>query len=117
MNGFLIKALKKKFEMTDEDATCLAKTVEEIFNGENEIEDMTIDKHARFLFYELQRENFLKVRREEYKEKGKIMRRYYWSFNNDAIKQEAFRKSVRESPYKIYEKIPRNAWLIRSYNT
>ncbi len=117
MNGLFVKALKKKFEMSEEDAKCLAETVEEIFHGENEIEDMDIDKHARFLFYELQRENFLKVRREEYKEKGKIMRRYYWSYNNDAIKEEAYRKSVRESPYKIYEKIPRNAWLIRSYNT
>ena len=88
MNGLFVKALKKKFEMTLEDATSLAKTVEEIFNGENEVEDMTIDKHARSLFYELHRENFLKLRREEYKEKGKFMRKYFWSFNNDAIKKK-----------------------------
>jgi hypothetical protein len=118
MNGLFVKALKKKFEMTQEDATSLAKTVEEIFNGEKEVEDMTIDKHARSLFYELHRENFLKLRREEYKEKGKFMRKYFWSFDNDTIKEEAYRKSiVEEDPYKIYQKIPRNAWLIRSYNT
>lgn len=104
--------------MTNEDATSLAKTVEKIFNGEKEVEDMAIDKHARSLFYELYEENFLKLRREEYKEKGKFMRKYYWSFNNDAIKEEAYRKNtVEENPYKVYQKIPRNAWLIRSYNT
>ncbi len=118
MNGLFVKALKKKFEMTQDDATSLAKTVEEIFNGEKEVEDMTIDKHARSLFYELHREHFLKLRREEYKEKGKFMRKYFWSFNNDAIKEEAYRKSiVEEDPYNIYQKIPGNAWLIRSYNT
>lgn len=117
MNGLFVKALKKKFEMTQEDATCLAKTVEEIFNGEKEIEDMNIDKHARSLFYELHSENFLKIRREEFKENGKFMRRYYWSYNSDAIKEEAYRKPNQESPYTIYDKIPRNAWLIRSYNT
>ncbi len=117
MNGLLVKALKKKFEMTQEDASTLAKTVDDIFNGEEEIEDMSIDKHVRSLFYELHKENFLKLRREEYKEKGKFMRKYYWSYNNDAIKQEAYRKPMIENPYKIYQNIPRNAWLIRSYNT
>lgn len=117
MNGLFIRALKKKFEMTEEDASSLAKTVDEVFNGEKEIEDMTIDKHVRSLFYELHKENFLKIRREEYKEKGKFMRKYYWSYNNDGIKEEAYRKPGIECPYKIYQKIPRNAWLIRSYNT
>jgi len=117
MNGLFVRALKKKFEMTDEDASTLAKTVEEIFDGEREIEDMSIDKHARSLFYELHKENFLKLRREEYKEKGKFMRRYYWSYNNIAIEQEAHRKPSIEDPYKIYQNIPRKAWLIRSCNT
>jgi hypothetical protein len=117
MNGLFVKALKKRFDMTKEDAASLAKTVEEIFDGEKEVEDMTIDKHARSLFYELHKENFLKVRREEYKENGKFMRKYYWSYNNNVIKEEAYRKPTVEDPYTIYQKIPRNAWIIRSYNT
>ena len=68
MKRLLVKALKNRFNMTKEDAIALTKTVEEIFNGEKEIEDMSIDKYSRALFYELQRERLLKLRREEYKD-------------------------------------------------
>jgi len=118
MKKLLIKALENVFEMKKEDAKNLAKTVEEIFNGEKEIEDMTIDKYSRSLFYELHREKLLRLRREEYKEQGKFIRKYYWSFDNDAIRAGANRKPVlEESPYQIYQKIPRSAWLTHSYNT
>ena len=99
--------------MTKEDATALVKTVEGIFNGKDEIEDMTIDKYARALFYDLQREKLLKLRREEFKEKGKQMRKYYWSFNNEAIKEIAVEK-IEKDPYNIYKKIPKEAWLLHS---
>ena len=83
-----------------------------------EIEDMTIDKYARSLFYELHREKLLKLRREEYKEQGKFIRKYYWSFDIDSIRQGACRKPpLEESPYQIYQKIPKSAWLLHSYNT
>ena len=100
--------------MTKEDAIELAKTVEGIFNGQKEIEDMTIDKYARSLFYELQRERLLKLRRDEFKDQGKFIRKYYWSFNNDMIKEAAYEK-LREDKYQIYQKIPKNAWIARSY--
>ena len=116
MKRLFVKALINKFHMEREDAVELAKTVEKIFNGEKEVEDMTIDKYARSLFYELQRERLLKLRRDEYKEKGKIMRKYYWSFNNEIIKEEAY-KEIKEEQWKIYEKIPKNAWLVRAYCT
>ena len=115
MKRLLVKALKNKYNMTKEDAIALAKTVENIFNSEEEIEDMSIDKYARALFYELQRERLLKLRREEYKEKGKYIRKYYWSFNNDIIKEEAYKK-YREDKYKIYKKLPKSAWLAHSFN-
>ena len=114
MKILFVKALKNKFNMTKEDAVELAKTVESIFNGKEEIEDMTIDKYARSLFYELQRERLLKLRRDEYKEQGKYIRKYYWSFNNDMIKEAAY-VTINEDKYKIYQKIPRNAWVTRSY--
>jgi len=116
MKRLFVKALINKFHMEHEDAVELAKTVEKIFNGEKEVEDMSIDKYARSLFYELQIERLLKLRREEYKEKGKIMRKYYWSFNNEIIKEEAY-KEEKEEQWKIYEKIPKNAWLVRAYYT
>ena len=114
MKRLLVKALKNRFEMAREDAVELAKTVEKIFDGQEEIDDMSIDKYARSLFYELQRQRLLKQRRDEFKEKGKIIRKYYWSFNDDIIREAAYEKSLKD-PYKIYKKIPRDAWINRSY--
>lgn len=114
MKRLLAKALKNRFNMTKEDAIALTKTVEEIFNGQNEVEDMAIDKYVRALFYELQRERLLKLRREEFKKKGKFIRKYYWSFNNDIIREVAYEEN-EEDPYRVYKKIPKNAWLLHSY--
>ena len=114
MKRLLVKALKNRFRMTREDAIALTKTVEEIFKGQDEVEDMSIDKYERALFYELQRERLLKLRREEFKEKGKFIRKYYWSFNNDIIREVAYEK-LKEEPYKVYKKIPKDAWLTHSY--
>lgn len=113
MKRLFVKALTNKFKMTKEDAVALTKTVETIFNGKEEIEDMSIDKYARALFYELQRERLLKLRREEYKEKGKYIRKYYWSYNDNMIREEAYKK-YKEEKYKIYQKIPEKAWLVHS---
>ena len=115
MKILLMKALKNRFDMEKDDAIELTKTVEHIFRGKKEVEDMKIDKYARALLYELQREKLLNLRREEFKENGKWIRKYYWSFNNNAIKEEAYRKH-RDDKYKIYEKIPKEAWLSHSYS-
>ena len=114
MKRLLVKALKNCFEMKKEDAKALAKTVEEIFDGKKEIEDMPMDKHARALFYELQRQKLLKQRREVTKENGKNIRRYYWSFNDKEIKKAADRK-LEKDPFEIYKKIPKKAWVNREY--
>jgi chromatin segregation and condensation protein Rec8/ScpA/Scc1 (kleisin family) len=114
MKRLLSMALKNRFEMVKEDAVALAKTVENIFGGQDEIEDMSIDKYSRALLYELQRQNLLKQRREEFKEQGKIIRKFYWSFNDEMIKQAA-REEKQEDPYKIYKRIPKEAWATHSY--
>ncbi|MDH7507250.1 MAG: hypothetical protein QHH15_05645 [Candidatus Thermoplasmatota archaeon] len=112
MKKLLLMALKKRYNMSNEDAKALTKTIENIFKGRKEVEDMSIDKYARALFYELQKENLLKIRREEFKEKSKYIRKYYWSYNEEIIKEEAYR-NYKEDKYKIYQKIPKEAWLIR----
>ena len=112
MRNLLIRALKNTFNMQKEDAVGLAETIENIFQGREEIEDMSIDKYVRALFYELQREKLLKLRRDEFKEKGKIMRKFYWSFNDEGIRREAYRKQ-KEDKYKIYQQIPESAWISR----
>ena len=110
MNKLLADAFKNRFKMDKEDAIALAKTVEKVFKGHKEIEDMSIDKYVRALFYELQRERFLKLRREEFKEKGKQIRKYYWSFNNEIIKKVAHEKNIVDC-YAVYKKIPKEAWI------
>ena len=116
MKRLLVKALENRFKMQKEDAKALAKTVENIFKGKKEIEDMPIDKYVRALFYELQRERILKQRREEIREKGKIIRKYYWSYNEKEIKKAAYEKQ-KIDPYQIYDKIPTKAWVNREYCT
>ena len=112
----LSKALKNRFDMSDEDARALARIVKNIFNGKKEIEDSSIDKYVRALLYELQKERFVKVRREEYREKNRFLRRYYWYLNMEVIKKEASRM-VEEDPGKIYRILPKRAWLSGSkYN-
>jgi hypothetical protein len=117
MNNLFVKALKNGFDMTKEDATALAQTVQKVFRGLKEVEDMSLHKDVRSIFNDLHQKNLLYLRREEISEKGKFIRKYYWSFNNDGIRTEAYRKPIKESPYEIYKKIPENAWLIHSSNT
>ncbi|MCK4902951.1 MAG: hypothetical protein KAS76_06280 [Thermoplasmatales archaeon] len=114
MKRLLAKALRNKFKMSNEDAIALTKTVEEIFDGQEEVEDMSIDKYARSLFYDLQREKLLKLRREEFKEQGKFIRKYYWSFNNDIIREVAYEK-LKEEFCTVYKKLPKDAWLAHAY--
>jgi len=113
MDKMLVEALKNAFDMQKEDAVNLAKTVENIFDGNKEIEDMTIDKYARALFYELQRQKLLKIRREEIKEQGKKLRKFYWSFDKKMIKEKAHKKRFNNS-YQVYAKIPTDVWIVRS---
>ena len=103
--------------MTKEDATALAQTVQKAFRRKKEVEDMSLHKDIRSIFTDLHQKNLLYLRREELKEKGKIIRKFYWSFNDDGIHAEAYRKPIKESPYEIYDKIPEKAWLIHSSNT
>ncbi|KYK25412.1 hypothetical protein AYK25_09535 [Thermoplasmatales archaeon SM1-50] len=117
MNTLLVKALKNGFDMSKEDAIALAQTVQKVFKKNKEVEDMSLHKDIRSIFYELHQKNLLFLRREEISEKGKSVRKYYWSINNDGIRAEAYRRPVEEAPYEIYKKIPENAWLLHSCNT
>lgn len=116
MNGamkLLYKALKNRFDMSDDDAEALTKIVKEIFNGRKEVEDSSLDKYVRALLYELQKERFVKVRREEYIERNRFLRKYYWYLNMDVIKKEA-NKDIEEDFGKIYRTLPKRVWLSRS---
>lgn len=109
----LPKALKNRFGMSDDDARALAGILKSIFNGKKEIEDSSLDKCVRALFYELQKERFLRVRREVCKEKNRLLRKYYWYLDIDTIREEASRK-IEEDPGEIYRVLPRRAWSSRT---
>jgi hypothetical protein len=117
MNTLLVKALKNGFDMSKEDAVALAETVQKVFKKGKEVEDMSLHKDIRSIFFELHQKNLLCLRREEVKEKGKAIRKFYWSYNTDGIRAEANRRPVEESQYEIYKKIPEEAWLLHSCNT
>ncbi|RLF24027.1 MAG: hypothetical protein DRN01_07160 [Thermoplasmata archaeon] len=113
MKRLLVLALMNKFGMLKDDAKALTKIIERAFNGKKEIPDEDINKEIRALFYELQREKILKVKREEYKERGKILRRYYWLLDDEAIKEEAKAIKEKEDESEVYRKISKNSWLFR----
>ena len=69
--------------------------INKAFRGRKEVEDMSLDKNVRSIFYDLLQKNLLAQRREEIKENGKFIRKYFWSFNNDGIKAEVYRKATR----------------------
>ena len=117
MNSLFVKALKNSFDMSKEDAVALAQTVQKVFKGVKEVEDMSLHKDIRSIFNDLHQKNLLCLRREEIKEKGKSVRKFFWSFNSDGIRAEADRRPIEESQYEIYKKIPENAWLVHSCNT
>lgn len=110
MKKLLVKALINVFDMDQNDARAIASQLDEVFQNQQEIEDMDIDKYTRSLFYELQRRKLLKIRREECKEQGKPMRKFYWSYNDKAIKKHAQSHPEIDENFEIYNKIPPHAW-------
>jgi 23S rRNA U2552 (ribose-2'-O)-methylase RlmE/FtsJ len=63
----LVKALQRAFNMIADDAKQLAETVEHVFQGEDEVNDEDLNKDVRSLFYSLEREKLMNIRRTEYK--------------------------------------------------
>jgi len=110
----LTKAFMNRFDMSEEDASSLAKIVQGVFDGRKEIEDSLISKEIRALFYELENNRLLKVRREEQKRGKLVLRRYYWSMNYEIIRRAANGKKEDEVS-RLYAALPRRAWSSRSY--
>jgi len=64
--------------MLREDAMAVATVVEEAFRGASELDDDRLDPHLRQVFYDLQDEHILQVRRAEYEKDGRLLRGYFW---------------------------------------
>ncbi len=115
----LEKALLRVFKMVREDAEATARVVESAFNGEDEVNDEDLDKEVRSLFYLLEKENLLQVRRTEYKFEGQVRRAYFWRLNNleELRMDDAFGASVTKDDLdatKVYWQMSSDMWNRRT---
>ena len=96
--------------MLREDASAVAKVVEEAFRGESELDDDRLDPHLRQVFYDLQDEHILHVRRAEYEKDGRLLRGYFWSVEEGAPTPRGPERT-RQDPYDdLYGSLKDGAW-------
>lgn len=111
-------ALRRVFNMMKEDAQATADVVETVFQGEEEVNDEDLDKEIRSLFYSLEKENLLQVRRTEYKLDGQVRRAYFWSLGDlgDLSMDDFGPVIAREEleTHKVYQQLPEEMWNRRN---
>lgn len=105
----LVELLRKRLRMLKEDAAAVAHTVESAFAGQDEVEDEMLDKDLRQLFYDLQDEKILDVRRQEFTRDGHLLRGYYWHIREPerVIEEHAARLDPAE---RLYRRLGEDAW-------
>lgn len=106
----LVQLLIARMRMLREDALAVSKVVEEAFAGASELDDERLDKDLRQVFYSLQDENVLAVRREERREDGAARRHYLWHVRegSDLVGPEA--APHRDPDQRLYERLADDAW-------
>jgi hypothetical protein len=106
----LMRLLVDRMRMLKEDALAVSKVVEDAFHGNTELDDELLDKDLRQVFYSLQDEKVLDVRREERREDGVDRRHYIWHLRElDADGLEPARRE-RDPDARVYERLGDNAW-------
>lgn len=106
----LVRLLVDRMRMLREDASAVAKVVEDAFAGNTELDDELIDKDLRQVFYSLQDEKVLDIRREERREDGVPRRHYIWHLRDeDALGLEPERRH-RDEAERLYSKLADDAW-------
>ncbi len=99
--------------MLREDASAVAKVVEEAFQGRSELDDDQLDPELRQVFYDLQDEHILQVRRAEYEKDGQRLRGYFWSID-EAPRMDRWAPGVEQDPDQaVYEQLADVAWSRR----
>lgn len=103
-------ALRERFDMEADDAEAIADTLAEVFGGETEVNDETIDPSVRSIFYTLEAKKILTFRREEYSiETGERRRGFWWRIREAALSPGATTIPV-ETEEDVYANLPRDAW-------
>ncbi len=99
--------------MLREDAMAVAKVVEEAFQGRSELDDDRLDPELRQVFYDLQDEHILQVRRQEYEEDGRRLRGYFWSIDDGDRRVDVAPRAIRDPDAELYEELTEHAWSRR----
>ena len=95
--------------MLREDAAAVAKVVEEAFQGRSELDDELLHKDVRQVFYDLQNEKILDVRREETREDGVARRHYLWRIRDD-LPLDAPIPAAPDPAERLYHRLDDEAW-------
>lgn len=106
----LLQLLLGRMRMVREDAMAVARVVEEAFAGASELDDERIDKDLRQVFYSLQDEKVLDVRREERREDGAPRRHYLWHVRDGEDLFGLESTPQRDASERLYEKLANDAW-------
>ncbi len=99
--------------MLREDAAAVAKVVEEAFEGHSELDDDTLDPQMRQVFYDLQDEKILSVRRQEYQADGHLRRGYFWSIDESPRLDRWAPKAQKDPEAEFYKGLRDAAWQRR----
>src|SRR5688572_1162705 len=105
----LANLLGARLRMLREDALAVAGVVEEAFQGKSELDDELLDKATRQVFYDLQNEKILDVRREERREDGVDRRHYLWRIRED-LPLDAGPALDRDPAERLYHRLADEAW-------
>ncbi len=101
--------LGARMRMLREDALAVAGVVEEAFQGQSELDDELLDKDTRQVFYDLQNEKILDVRREETRDDGVARRHYLWRIREDLA--DDVRPAAEPDPAeRLYRRLGDEAW-------
>jgi hypothetical protein len=110
----LTVALRRAFNMLREDAEATAQVVSSTFRGEDEVNDEDLDKEVRALFYTLEQQNLLGIRRTEYKFEGQTRRAYFWRLKELKVDdlERAFGGLSKEDleATRVYRALPTELW-------
>jgi len=103
-------ALQTRFDMAPDDAQEIADTLAEVFAGELEVNDETIDPSVRSIFYTLEAKKILTFRRYEYQlETGERRRGFAWRIREEALIPEGTPIPI-ETEDDVYANLPRDVW-------
>lgn len=101
--------MRQRMRMVREDALAVSAVVEQAFRGGDEVDDENLNKDLRQLFYDLQDEKILDVRREERVVEGQARRHYLWHVREDEA--PAFGEGLKPDPAsRLYHRLGDAAW-------